>query len=130
MDIITKINDVIGISRPFFGQEILELRMPDKAQYGAILAIKEYPEATEPRLLNSLLSLPFPMVLAQSFTFKSRPATIELVKRQRDRMINAGDLAETQIEAMGQALDDLTAGRFVMGDHSLSLLLLAVTTHP
>ncbi|WP_419611625.1 VirB4 family type IV secretion/conjugal transfer ATPase [Thiolapillus sp.] len=121
----TKINDVIGVSRPFFGQEILELRMPDKAQYGAILAIKEYPEATEPGLLNSLLSLPFPMVLAQSFTFKSRPAAIELVKRQRDRMINAGDLAETQIEAMGQALDDLTAGRFVMGDHSLSLLLLA-----
>lgn len=118
------INEVLATSRVFFGQETIEIRSPVNSTYGAIVSIKEYPESSEPGLLNAVLSAPFPLILTQSFTFKSRPVATELLKRQRDRMINAGDLAQSQIAAINDALDDLTAGRFVMGDHHLSLTVL------
>lgn len=112
-------------SRPFFGREVFEIRTPTAERFGAMLAIKEYPEETEAGYLNTLLSAPFPLVLTQSFTFLSRPVAIEMLKRQQARMINAGDLAESQIQAISDALDDLSAGRFVMGEHHLNLSVLA-----
>lgn len=115
------LSHALPTSRPFFGREMFEIRTPTEEVFGAMLAIKEYPESTEPGLLNALLSSPFPMVLTQSFTFLTRPVAIEMLKRQQSRMINAGDLAESQIEAITDALDDLTAGRFVMGEHHLNL---------
>ncbi len=119
------INEVLATTRPFFGHETLELRTPVDSHYGATLAIKEYPEATAPGMLNSLLSAPFPFILTQSFVFKTRPAAIELMQRQQGRMVNAGDLAESQINAISDALDDITSGRFVMGDHHQSLTVFA-----
>ncbi|MDY0270422.1 VirB4 family type IV secretion/conjugal transfer ATPase [Trichloromonas sp.] len=112
-------------SRPFFGKDVFEVRTPTEEVFGAMLAIKEYPESTEPGLLNALLSSPFPMVLTQSFTFLSRPVALEMLKRQQARMINAGDLAESQIQAITDALDDITAGRYVMGEHHLTLNVFA-----
>jgi type IV secretion system protein VirB4 len=40
-------------------------------------------------------------------------------------MINAGDVAVSQIEDIDNALDELTSNRFVMGAHSLCLLIRA-----
>ncbi len=119
------LSHALPTSRPFFGREVFEIRTPTDEIFGAMLAIKEYPESTEPGLLNALLSSPFPMVLTQSFTFLSRPVAIEMLKRQQSRMINAGDLAESQIHAITEALDDITAGRFVMGEHHLNLNVFA-----
>ncbi len=121
------IADVLATSRPFFGHETIEIRTPVDRIYGATLTIKEYPEATAPGMFNALLSAPYPLILSQSFVFKSRPVALELMKRQQDRMINAGDLAESQINAITDALDDITSGRFVMGDHHQSLTVFADT---
>ena len=119
------LSQALPTSRPFFGREVFELRSATNETYGAMLAVKEYPETTEAGYLNALLSAPFPLVLTQSFTFLSRPVAIEMLKRQQSRMINAGDLAESQIQAISDALDDLAAGRFVMGEHHLNLSILA-----
>ncbi len=119
------LSHALPTSRPFFGKEVFEIRTPTDEVFGAMLAISEYPEKTEPGLLNALLSSPFPMILTQSFTFLSRPVAIEMLKRQQARMINSGDLAESQIHAINDALDDLSAGRFVMGEHHLNLNVLA-----
>ncbi len=115
---------VLATSRPFFGRESFELRAPTERILGAILSIKEYPEATAPGLLNELLSAPFSLILTQSFSFLSRPVATALMERQQHRMINAGDLAQSQVEAISDALDDLTSGRFVMGEHHLTLTVL------
>lgn len=45
--------------------------------------------------------------------------------RQQMRLINAGDVATSQVEAINAALDDLTSNRFVMGTHSLTLMIRA-----
>ena len=45
------------------------------------------------------------------------------MQRQQQRMVNSGDVARSQVEAIDDALDDLTSNKFVMGAHSLSLLI-------
>ena len=76
-------------------------------------------------MYNRLLSAPFPLVLTQSFTFLSRAAGQALLQRQYWRMTNAGDFAVSQAAQLKAALDRLTSNEFVMGEHHLSLQVLA-----
>jgi len=120
-----KISDCLARNRPFFGSDALELRGVVESKVGAILGISEYPEGTEPGLLNALLSAPFPLILTQSFQFLSKPVAIELLLRQQRRLQTAGDLAVSQVEEIDDALDDLASGRIVYGEHHLSLAVFA-----
>lgn len=123
-----EIRDTLMTSRPFFGKGgLLSLKGPTRTQYGAMLTIQEYPSATCPGLLNDMLSMPFELVLSQSFTFLSKSVAMGRMGRQQARMINAGDVAVSQVQAIDDALDDLQSNRFVMGAHSLSLLIRADT---
>ena len=121
-----EIKETLCTSRPFFGKGgLMALSGPTRTQYAGILAIQDYPSNTFPGILNGLLSLPFEFVLTQSFTFLSKANAIGRMTRQQARMVNAGDVAETQIADISAALDDLVSNRFVMGAHSLSLLVYA-----
>ena len=121
-----EINETLCTSRPFFGKGgLMALSGPTRTQYAGILAIQDYPANTSPGILNGLLSLPFEFVLTQSFTFLSKANALGRMTRQQARMVNAGDVAETQIADISAALDDLVSNRFVMGAHSLSLLVYA-----
>lgn len=120
-----KLADCLARNRPFFGSDALELRGVVESKVGAILGIAEYPEGTEPGLLNALLSAPFPFILTQSFQFLSKPVAIELLLRQQRRLQTAGDLAVSQVEEIDDALDDLASGRIVYGEHHLSLTVFA-----
>lgn len=125
----SEIREVLATSRPFFGKGgTMSLLTPTETQYGAALAIQEYPSVTVPGILNDLLSMPFQMVISQSFTFLSKGVAIGRMKRQQARMTNANDVAISQIEDIDEALDDLTSNRFVMGTHSLSILIRASDT--
>lgn len=123
------LSEVLPYTRPFFGEDAFEVRGITESTIGAILSISEYPESTEAGLINAFLSAPFPLILTQSFNFLSKPVGIELIRRQQRRMQNAGDLSITQIDSMSDALDDLTAGRFVFGEHHLALTILANDVH-
>jgi len=121
-----EIKDILCTSRPFFGKGgLMALSGPTRTQYAAIVAIQDYPATTFPGILNGLLSVPFEWVLAQSFTFLSKAHALGRMSRQQARMVNAGDVAESQIGDISAALDDLMSNRFVMGAHSLSLFVLA-----
>jgi type IV secretion system protein VirB4 len=121
-----EIRETLMKARPFFGKGgLLSLKGPTRSQFGAILTIQEYPSASCPGLLNDMLSMPFELVLSQSFTFLSKPVAMGRMTRQQARMINAGDVAKSQIADIDDALDDLQSNRFVMGAHSLSLLIRA-----
>lgn len=121
------LNQCLGRNRIFFGADAFEIRDVCENKYGAILGINEYPEGTEPGLLNALLSAPFPLILTQSFNFLSKPVAIEMLSRQQRRMKAAGDLATSQIDAIDDALDDLSSGRIVYGEHHLTLTVFADT---
>jgi type IV secretion system protein VirB4 len=121
-----ELSSVLGMARPHFGKGgLLAIKGPSRVQYGAFLTIKEYPAITCPGILNDLLSMPFELVVSQSFTFLSKPVALRRMQHQRDRMINAGDVAESQIVAIDQAMDDLASNRFVMGVHHFALLVKA-----
>ena len=121
-----EIRDILATSRPFFGKGgLLSLKGPTATQYGGMLTIQEYPAMTCPGILNDLLGMPFELVVTQSFTFLSKPVAVGRMKRQQARMVNAGDVAVSQVEDIDQALDDLTSNRFVMGTHHLSVFVRA-----
>ena len=110
--------------RPFFGRSgLIALVGGSGTHYANALAIQEYPAITCPGILNDLLSRPYAFVLSQSFTFISRSAGLARMERQRARLVNAGDVAVSQVESIASAMDDLASGRFVLGAHSLSLLV-------
>ena len=111
--------------RPFFGKDTIALEGIIGTQYGACLSIAEYPETTEAGLLNSLLSAPFSFVLTQSFNFLSKPVSTQLLLRQQNRLVTTGDLAQSQVAAIDDALDELTSNRVVYGEHHLVLTILA-----
>jgi type IV secretion system protein VirB4 len=118
----------LGTSRPSFGSETLELRSETETTMGAILGIKEYATPTTPGLLNSILSAPFPLILSQSFAFLNKASAQGLLLRQHNRMLNSGDFSVSQAEELKDALDGLTSGDFVMGDHHLTMLVLSDST--
>ncbi|MFN9471181.1 VirB4 family type IV secretion/conjugal transfer ATPase [Acidovorax sp.] len=121
-----EIRTILATARPFFGKGgLMSLMGPTHTSFAAVLAFQEYPSLTVPGLLNELLSMPFEFVLGQSFTFLSKPVARGRMVRQQQRMVNAGDVAKSQVEAIDQALDDLTSNHFVMGAHSLSLVVRA-----
>ena len=119
-----EIRNILATSRPFFGKGgLMSLMGPTGNSFGAVIAFQEYPQLTVPGLLNAMLSAPFEFILGQSFTFLSKPVARGRMQRQQQRMVNSGDVARSQVEAIDDALDDLTSNKFVMGAHSLSLLI-------
>ena len=121
------IAEVLATTRPIFGSEVIEYRLPTETRVGAVLGIKEYPTPSSVGMYNALLSAPFPFVLTQSFTFLTKAAGQGLLQRQHARMANAGDFAVSQAEELVDALDALTSNEFVMGDHHFTLQVLADT---
>jgi type IV secretion system protein VirB4 len=119
--------DVLATGRVLFGSETVEYRSPTETRLGAMLGIKEYPTPTTVGMYDALLAAPFPFVLTQSFTFLSKATGQGLLQRQHARMANAGDFAVSQAQELVDALDALTSNEFVMGDHHLSLQVLAGT---
>ena len=119
------IDEVLATTRPLFGSEVIEYRLPTETRLGAILGIKEYPTPTTVGMYDALLSAPFPFVLTQSFAFLGKASGQGLLRRQHARMANAGDFAVSQAEELVDALDALTSNEFVMGDHHLTLQVLA-----
>jgi type IV secretion system protein VirB4 len=123
------LNEVLATTRPLFGSEVIEYRLPTDTRYGAMLGIKEYPTPTTVGMFNALLFASFPFVLTQSFSFLGKATGQSLLQRQHARMANAGDFAVTQAEELVDALDALTGNEFVMGDHHFTLQVLADTSH-
>lgn len=126
-----RISNALATSRLVFYKDVVEMRKPAKIEgqpsvgYQAILGVKQYPSGTETGMLNALLTAPFEVVISQSFACMSRTAALSELQKHRRRMVNAGDLAESQIEEIDEGLDDLSSGRCVMGDHHLSIAVKA-----
>src|SRR5690606_39061277 len=118
------LNEVVATTRPLFGSEVIEYRLPTNTRLGAVVGIKEYPTPTSVGMYNALLSAPFEFVLTQSFAFLTKGTAQGLLQRQYNRMANAGDFAVSQAEELKEALDALTANEFAMGDHHFTLQVL------
>lgn len=120
----TRISDYIGNQRLFFSNqgEFGELRkISGKNDFFGMLDVKEYPEFTGAGHLNNLMKLPFEFILSQSFNCLSKQSAKGFLKTQQKMLRDAKDMAESQIQGLYQAMDDLESGRFVMGEHYLTI---------
>ena len=115
----------IYTDRVIFGREALEIRHADDQTFGAMFGINEYPAVSRPNMMDDLLTAPFPFVLAQSFRFVAKSDAISKMTLKEGRMRNANDPAYKQADELIEARNELMSGRFVMGEHNMSLLVLA-----
>src|SRR5471030_2686965 len=123
------IREALPTSRLFVGVEKVEIRMPAATRHAALLDLKDYPEETEPGMLNGLLYGDFEYIETQSFAILDRPSAKEALERQRNQLMAAEDVAVSQVVAMDRALDDLINGEFVLGEYHYSLAVLGETPH-
>jgi type IV secretion system protein VirB4 len=124
------LSEALVANRLFFGHEAIEYRAPGSTRVGAMLGIKEYPTPSAVGMYDRLLSVPFPFVMTQSFTFLTKATGQALLQRQFNRMANAGDFAVSQAQELKEALDALTSNEFVIGDHHFSLQVLVDIAEP
>ncbi|MFT4504835.1 VirB4 family type IV secretion/conjugal transfer ATPase [Caballeronia sp. 15711] len=118
------IREALPTSRLFFRTEKVEIRTPAATRYAALLDLKDYPEETEPGMLNGLLYGDFEYIETQSFTILDRPTAKDALERQRNQLVAGEDVAVSQVAAMDQALNDLINGDFVLGEYHYSLAVL------
>jgi len=121
------IRHLVGGARPVFGNETVELRGADSSHFGAVLGIQAYPPETNPLFLDELLTQPFEMVITQSFEFQPKDTALRNMRMKANRMENAGDAAQSQIEEIPEMADDLESRRAVMGSHHYSVLVKSRT---
>jgi type IV secretion system protein VirB4 len=115
------LGDSIYTDRVICGRRGIEIRSPDKSLFGTIFSFREYPAKTRPGMLNTLLSVPFPVVLSQSFAFVTRAQAQDRLSLKSAQMLGAQDKALSQIAGLDEAADALASNEFVMGAHHLSL---------
>ncbi|MBV9841254.1 MAG: VirB4 family type IV secretion/conjugal transfer ATPase [Sphingomonadaceae bacterium] len=95
-------------------------------EYGAIVSLKDYPARSTPGMLDGVLRLPIEMVLTESFSFVDRQVTLDRMGLALRRLKAAEDDAFSLREELGQARDQVGAGRAAYGDHHLSILVRAI----
>ena len=109
------------------GREAIEIRTPGWSVFGAMFGMKEYPSSTWPGMFAALSVAPYRCTIFQSFRFVSKATADTIMNRKQNFMIGAGDKAFEQLEELQQAGNDLMSNKFVMGDHSLSVIAFADT---
>ena len=121
------LGDVIYTDRVICGRRGVEIRAPDRSTFGTIFSFREYPARTRTGMLNTLLSAPCPLVLAQSFGFVTRAQAQDRLSLKSAQMVSAQDKAASQIAGLDEAADALASNEFVMGIHHLSLAVYGDT---
>jgi len=120
-----RFGDYVVMNRPLFGYhgEVGEMRLPTRCRRFGMLEVFEYDgSGTGPGELDRLLASGFEFVLAQSFTALSKEAGKGYLERHKKRLLEAKDVAKSQVSEIDRALDELVSGEFVLGEHHATLL--------
>ena len=123
------LDEYIPTSRITFGKKALEFRGAslEDVRFGAMLSIREYPAYSGAGMLDGLLRVPYPLIIAQSFALEDRAPVTTYVKKV-GRQIQASDEAGTEVEtAINIARNELAMGATVLGYHHLTACALGRT---
>jgi type IV secretion system protein VirB4 len=120
-----RISSAIYSDRVIFGRETVEIRHEAETRFAGMFGFKEYPATTRSGMLDGILTAPFELILTQSFAFTSKADARTIMGRKQNQMVSAGDKAASQIEELGDAMDDLESNRFVVGEHHVGLAVFA-----
>jgi type IV secretion system protein VirB4 len=119
----TDLGHHIPYARVSFGLDTIETRVAGGSSFAGLLSLKEYPEATRAGMIDSLLRLPFELVLTESFAPSDRQIARERIDLAIRRLRSADEEATAERREMAAARDALGAGEAGFGDHHLTLLV-------
>ena len=117
------IGHMLPYRRVSFGLDAIEMRGSGSPDFGAVLGMKDYPEATSPGLLDSLLRLPFEMVVSESYAPTERQTARERMDLAIRRLKSADEEAAAERADMLSARDALGNGAVGFGDHHLTVMV-------
>lgn len=120
----SSIFNYLPTSRPVFEKELVELNYLGQKRYAAMVDINDYPENSDPGILDALLFTNFEYIETISFTPMSKIAAEKFLKSTEGRMRASEDLSESQISGLRIAMDDVVSGRITMGEYHYSLAIL------
>lgn len=117
------LGEYLPYRRISFGQETIELGATGdhRAQFTGLISIKDYAGQTSAGMFDELLRLPFELTMAQSFGFVDRQAALGKMNLALRRMRSAEDEALSLRAELGQAKDEVAAGRAGFGEHHMSI---------
>jgi len=118
---------VLPQTRIYAEQHVLSWQHTEKECYAGILGVKAYCAQTRFATLNKLLALPGRFVLTEVYLPRPKQEVLTTISKQRTRLVNAHDPAQTQINHIAFAHDQLAGGEVAYGDHALSLMCLGET---
>ncbi|RYY25556.1 MAG: VirB4 family type IV secretion/conjugal transfer ATPase [Sphingomonadales bacterium] len=115
--------------RVSFGQETVELGPAGAMQrdFIGIVSIKDYPGQTNAGMFDELMRLPFELTISQSFGFVERQAALGRMNLVLRRMRSAEDEAMSLRADLGNAKDDVAAGRAGFGEHHMTIAVRGAT---
>ncbi len=113
--------------RLVFRHETLDIHGPGWTQFAAMLGMGGYPAEFWPGMFSRLRAAPYRYTTVHSFRCLSLAAGHDVLTRKQNKMVYAGDKAFEQLAELAQAANDLSAGKFVMGDHAATMLVFGDT---
>lgn len=127
-----RLGDYMAFNRPFFSAwgEVGEIRGINHTRTFGMLEIGEHTDSTEPGHLNGLLEAKCDFVLTQSFAALARHAAIDALKQQEKWLTDSNDVGRDQIADLREAMNQLMAGEFVMGEHHATLAVFVEGSGP
>lgn len=109
-------------TRLYFGARAIEIRSASGTRFAGMVSIKEYAPHTAAGIMDAFLQMPFELIIAQSYEFENRQASLGSMQLQQRRMANSGDLAGSQIREISDALDMAMSGHIAFGKHHLTIM--------
>lgn len=117
------VDEALGSGYVFVGTETAEIRTGTGRRFAQLVDLKDYPEYSEPGLLTDLLYENYEFVITHSFSFMGRLDGEKYLKKQQNQLKASEDGSATQINEIVDAIDELTQGRFSMGEYHFTMLI-------
>jgi len=117
------LGEYLPYRRVSFGQNAIELSPAagSGTDFVGMVSIKDYPGQTAPGMLDDLLRLPLELTVTHSFGFVDRQAALSKMNLALRRMRSAEDEAVSLRAELGEAKDEVAAGRAGFGEHHMTV---------
>jgi type IV secretion system protein VirB4 len=104
-----------------------EIRLRDRVgdcRYASMVSVFDYPPATLPGMIESLLEIPNELVISQSFAYEAQGNSRTELSRQEKRYAQVQDDASSLADELSTARDAVARGALVFGKHQLTVQAL------
>lgn len=109
----------------YVGKETIEIRMPHRSAWAAVLSMHDFPYVTEPGMFDRFAQAGYRHTLFQAFRCLPSIDGQGVVLRKQNRMKAAGDRALSQAHELTDAANLIAGGRMMMGEHAFALAVFA-----